>query len=54
MLQEQSYGVKEKSDTYGRDLLTLLVRANLQESDGMNDSDVRARKGSPLSSCPSE
>ena len=49
MLQEQSYGAKEKSDTYGRDLLTLLIRANLQDSDGMNDLDVRAREGSPLS-----
>jgi cytochrome P450 len=48
MLQEQSYGAKEKSDTNGRDLLTLLVRANLQDSDGMNDSDVRAQIGTVL------
>ena len=48
MLREQQYGVKEKSDASGRDLLTLMLRANLQESDGMNDSDVRARKGSRL------
>ena len=44
MLQEKAYGVKEKSDTTGRDLLTLLVRANLQEADGMSDADVHARK----------
>jgi cytochrome P450 len=44
MFREQSYGVKEKSDASGKDLLTLLVRANLHDSDGMSDSDVRARK----------
>jgi len=43
LIQEQSYGVKEKSDIAGRDLLTLLVRANLQDTDGMSDSDVRAQ-----------
>ena len=48
MLRERSHGAKEKSDTSGKDLLTLLVRANLQDSDGMNDSDVRARKCSRL------
>ena len=46
LVQEQSYGVKEKSNTTEKDLLTLLVRANLQDADGMSDSDVRARKGS--------
>ena len=52
MLREQSYGVKEKSDTSGRDLLTLLVRANLNDSDGMSDWDVRARKCSFFSLRP--
>ena len=47
LLREKLYGVKEKSDTTGRDLLTLLVRANLQDADGMSDADIRARKGSP-------
>jgi len=47
MLREKSYGIKDKSDTTGKDLLTLLVRANLQDVDGMSDSDVRARKGPP-------
>ena len=47
LLREKSYGVKEKSDTTGRDLLTLLVRANLQDADGMSDADIRARKGPP-------
>ena len=47
LLREKSYGVKEKSDTTGRDLLTLLVRANLQDADGMSDADIRARKRSP-------
>jgi len=46
-LREQSSEVKEKSDTTRRDLLTLLVQANLRDTDGMSDSDVRARKGSP-------
>jgi len=32
----------------GKDLLTLLVRANLQDSDGMSDSDVRAQIGTFL------
>lgn len=44
LLREKSYGVKEKSDMTGRDLLTLLVRANLQDADGMSDADVHARK----------
>ena len=44
LLREQSSGIKEKSDTTARDLLTLLVRANLRETDGMSDSDIRARK----------
>lgn len=44
LVREQSYGAKEKTDTSGKDLLTLLVRANLQDADGMSDSDVRARK----------
>ncbi|KAF9778944.1 cytochrome P450 [Thelephora terrestris] len=47
-LREQSYGVKETSDTYGRDLLTLLIRANLQDPDCMNDSDVCAQIGTFL------
>jgi len=46
-LREQSSEVKERSDTTRRDLLTLLVQANLLDADGMSDSDVRARKGSP-------
>ena len=46
LLQEQAFGVKENPDATGRDLLTLLVRANLRDTDAMNDSDVRARKGS--------
>ena len=46
LLREQSYVAKEKAGTSGKDLLTLLVRANLQDADGMSDSDVRARKGS--------
>ncbi|KAF9645313.1 cytochrome P450 [Thelephora ganbajun] len=48
MLREQSYGFKEKSDTTGKDLLTLLIRANLQDTDGMSDSDVRAQIGTFL------
>lgn len=44
LLRETSYGIKEKSDMTGRDLLTLLVRANLQDADGMSDADVHARK----------
>ena len=48
LLQELSYGVKEREGTSGKDLLTLLVRANLQDADGMSDSDVRARKCSPM------
>ena len=48
MLEEQSYGANEKLDTSGKDLLTLLVRANLHDSDGMSDSDIRARECSPL------
>ena len=47
LLREQSSEVKEKLDTTGRDLSTLLVRANLRDADGMSDSDVRARKASP-------
>jgi hypothetical protein len=47
LLQEQSSGVSEKLDMTGRDLLTLLVRANLQDADGMSDADIRARKSSP-------
>ena len=47
MLQEQSFGVDEKSDTSRKDLLTLLVRANLQDLDGMSDSDVCARQCRP-------
>lgn len=48
ILRERSYGVKEKSDSSGKDLLTLLIRANLEEADGMNDSDVRAQIGTFL------
>ena len=48
MLREPSYGINEKLDSSGKDLLTLLVRANLQDSDGMSDSDVRARECSPI------
>lgn len=51
-LREHSYGVEEKSDTPGKDLLTLLVRANMKDLDRMSDSDVRARKESPLFSFP--
>ena len=47
LLQEQSSGVKEKLDTTGRDLLSLLVRANFQDADCMSDSVVRSRKGPP-------
>jgi hypothetical protein len=46
LLREQLHGVREKADTTGKDLLTLLVRANLQDTDSMSDSDVRAREGS--------
>jgi len=46
LLREQSGETKENADTSGKDLLTLLVRANLQDPDGMSDSDVRGRKGS--------
>jgi len=53
LLQEQSSGVKEKSDTTGRDLLSLLVRANFQDTDCMSDSVVRSRKGSPRALCSS-
>ena len=52
LLQEQSYGVKEKLDTTGRDLLSLLVRANFQDADCMSDSAVRSRKDSPRALCP--
>ena len=47
---------EEKSDTSGKDLLTLLVHAKLQVSDGMSDSDVRARECffALLSSVPQE
>jgi hypothetical protein len=47
LLREKSYGAKEKSDTTKRDLLTLLVRANLQDADGMSDVDVHSRKRPP-------
>jgi len=40
LLREQPYGAKEKADTNGKDLLTLLVRATLQDADGMSNSDV--------------
>jgi len=53
LLQEQSSGVKEKLDTTGRDLLSLLVRANFQDADCMSDSAVRSRKGSPRTLCSS-
>lgn len=43
LLRKQSYLAKEKAGTSGKDLLTLLVRANLQDADGMSDSDVRAQ-----------
>jgi len=43
LLREQTYGIKEDLDTAGKDLLTLLVRANLQDADGMSDLDVRAQ-----------
>jgi cytochrome P450 len=43
LLREKSYGAKEKSDTTKRDLLTLLVRANLQDADGMSDVDVHSQ-----------
>ena len=52
LLQEKSYGVEEKSDMTGRDLLTLLVRANLQDADGVSDADIRARKVSPPTHFP--
>ena len=52
LLREQSYEAEEKADTSGKDLLTLLVRANLQDADGMSDSDVRARKGPPTLPLP--
>jgi len=53
ILREQPNGVKETSDAFGKDILTLLVRANLQDLDAMTDSDVRARKPPlPLLSLP--
>lgn len=51
-LREQSCGVKEQLDASGKDLLTLLVRANLKDLDRMNDSDVRDRKCSSLALFP--
>lgn len=47
ILRERLSGVEEKLDTVGKDLLTLLIRANLQDPDGMSDSDVCARGFSP-------
>ena len=44
IFQEQSYQVREKVEASGKDLLTLLVQSNLQDSDGMNDLEVRARE----------
>ena len=44
VLRDQSYGAKDKSDTSGKDLLTLLVQANIEDSDGMSDADILARK----------
>ena len=46
LLEEQSSGLKEKVDTAGRDLLSLLIRANFQDTDCMSDSVIRSRKGS--------
>ena len=41
LIQEEANGTK---DAAGKDLLTLLIRANVRDKDGMSDEAVLARK----------
>ena len=40
LIQEEANGTK---DDAGKDLLTLLIRANIRDKDGMSDEAVLAR-----------
>jgi len=41
LIQEEANGTK---DAAGKDLLTLLIRANVRDKDGMSDEAVLARE----------
>ena len=48
LIQEEANGTK---DAAGKDLLTLLIRANVRDKDGMSDEAVLAREFSHSFAC---